>query len=858
MCISYCSAAIEALRKELADLKLQMMRNVKHSDSVPRTPSLHSHNSIPRSPSSHSHSTIKGPPSPTVTTSRLTSREYPSNSSQPKLLGREFSSYPSASNLPLHRIETPSSNHALTNGRRSSQMTTTSLITNSIHANVLSSQNTLTNGGRSSPMSTTTLTTNDINTDTPTHSSKSTTSPTHTYSSRGSSTTAVTKVDLTPKSSPSTSRQPSSVRLSTPALSSYATLKSTPVPTPQHSVTGRTTSEASFHRPNSIASGRYNAGPRVPANGYASSSNASGHHVNQVPRYDSASDQYDNDSVRYHPSSQATSDATAPSTIRRMNARGSVNHYRPPTYEEAKMIPSYSNRATANSSFVVPSAISVPVEPSDTKGCATEIDPGVAGCTSDNGCPYCGDRDAQVSRNESRSSYGSTTHRQVYAPSNNTNHLHKQSQSHHSDEIRGARVDTANSLVQSDHDTGQRPYVGSVSASSVMSFNGAQTPMATSTPSRRNAVLNSRHIHAQAPYYARDKLSERFRTSRDSSEGENTRGAGIPTSSNIPTKSVASNKNTFPRYSSTAASRSPPNEGKRLSEDYTIYSTHSSPVHSCASGYSSGVSSSAQSSPGRGYSNTRRASSPALYTTAHKKSYREQIVKKPSRVRHSDNNIGGYSEDSSSDNGEERYLDRYQDAYTSSEGHGEACATRDNRTPHVHVHVPTSARRVSIRRRKPPPYRDDHYSDTETSPEHLYRGHTKPRVVRVVKTPKLRKKQVVYLASQDPPPEEIYYSESGSGLFTPRQASHGRRVVGVVERRNGRSVSRGEGVRVAELRGSRPRKVYVEQPSEPVKRVYIVEQESESDLEQFEAIEVSRSMGSKVDAHLVTCDLGLK
>jgi hypothetical protein len=117
-------------------------------------------------------------------------------------------------------------------------------------------------------------------------------------------------------------------------------------------------------------------------------------------------------------------------------------------------------------------------------------------------------------------------------------------------------------------------------------------------------------------------------------------------------------------------------------------------------------------------------------------------------------------------------------------------------------------------------------------------------MVKVVNTPKLRKRQVVYVAPENTPPEEIYYSESGSGLFTPRRTSHGRRVVGVVESRSGRSLSRGDrGVRVARVRGSRPRKVYVEQPSEPVKRVYIVERESESesDLERIETIEVSRN-----------------
>ena len=751
---------------------------------------------------------------------------------------------------------TASSHHALTDGGQSSQMTTTT------NMNTASSHHALTDGGRSSQITTTTLTTNNTDTNTPSHSLESTFSPAHTtYSRRGSSTTAVTKVGVTPKSSPgNSSGQLSSVCLSTPALSSYASLKSTPIPTPQHSVTGHTMSVGSFRRPSLITHSVVTHGP---SNGYPSSSNASDQLTSRVPGYDySASDQYENDRMEYYHSSRPTSVATAPSTIRRITTRGSVNQCRPPSYEQARMIPPESNRATANSSFVIPSAISAPpLEPSDTEGRATENVPSVAVC-SDNACRHCGEKTARVSCKETRSSQGSTTQGRVYVPSYNANPSHEQSQqSHHSTESsRGAaQVDTANSLVQSDHEMGHGPYhVRSVGTSNVMSFNGAQTPMATSTPSRRDAVLNARHVHAQKPYYARDKLSERFKDSRDSrelSEGENeVAGVGIPASSKTAagrSRPVASNQNTFPRYSSTPASHSPQNQ-RKSSEDFTAYSTHSSPTRSQAQyycGYSSGVSSSAQSSPGHGYSSTRRASSPALYyTDARRKSYGERIVQEHGngKARHSDNNMGRYPEDSSGDSGEERNHDR--NAYLSSEGHGEAYAVHDDRTPHVHVHVPTSARRVSIRRRQPSShYCDDHYSDSETSPEHHYHGHAKPQVVKVVKTPKLRKRQVVYLASKDMPPEEIYYSKSGSGLFTPQQISHGRRVVGVVESRNGRSLSRDDRrVRVARVRGSKPRKVYMEQPSEPVKRVYIVERESESesDLEQIETIEVSRKFNN--------------
>ena len=775
---------------------------------------------------------------------------------------------------------TASSHHALTDGGRSSQMTTTTNTVSSHHAltdggrssqmttttNTVSSHHALTDGGRSSQITTTTLTTNNIDTNTPSHSSESTTSPAHpTYSRRGSSTTAVTKVGLTPKSSPgNSSGQPSSVCLSTPALSSYASLKSTPIPTPQHSATGYVTSAASFHQPSSIASGRHNVVSCDPSNGYASSSNASDQLISRVPGYDgSASDHYANDRMGYYHSSQPTSVSTAPSTIRRMTTRGGVDQYRPPSYEQARTIPSESNRATANSSFIVPSAIStVPLEPSDTEGRATENGPSLA-VSNDNAYRHCGEKTAQVSYKETRPSQQSLTQRRIYAPSYNTNPNPSQEQSqqsHPSTESRGApRVDMANSLLQSDHEMGHGPgpyHVRSVDASNVMSFNGAQTPMATSTPSRRDAVLNARHVHAQRPYYGRDKLSERFKDSRESSEGENkTAGVRIPASYDTPacrSRPVASNQNTFPRYSSTpTAGRSPQNQ-RKSSEDFTAHSTHSSPIRSQAQyycGYSSGVSSSVQSSPGHGYSSTRRASSPALYyTDARRKSYGERIVQERGngRARHSDNNnMGRYSEGFSGDSDEERNHDR--NVYLSSEGRDEAYAARDDRTPHVHVHVPRNARHVSIRRRRPSShYRDEHYSDSETSPEHQYHGHAKPRVVKVVKTPK---RQVVYLASEDTPPEEIYYSESGSGLFTPRQTPHCRKVVGVVESRNGRSLSRGDrGVRVARVRGSRPRKVYVEQPSDPVKRVYIVERESESesDLEQIETIEVSRKFDNNI------------
>ena len=503
------------------------------------------------------------------------------------------------------------------------------------------------------------------------------------------------------------------------------------------------------------------------------------------------------------------------------------------------MIPSLSNRAT-DSSSLAPSAVSAPIQPHDSEGCPFEINSTVAG---QNARYHRDGRTAQVSCNDIESSDDSVTQGHTYAaPSfNNANPSHEQSQNTGS---RRAQADTA-STMQSDCEMGQGPYSRNRDTSKMMSFNGAQTPMATSTPSRRSAVLNARHIHAQTPYDAREKLNERFKLSRDLPERENSmRMPASSIHSNIPASRTRPNVDVPPtsrRYSSTSAGHSPQNQRKKNGEDLMVYSTHSSPACSHAHGYSSGVSSSVQSSPGRGYFNTRRASSPALYTNAHQKSYRERIVKDHGRVGHSDNR-GGYPEDSSSESGEERYH-HYRDAYLSSEGNGEVCATHDNRTPCVHVHVPVSARRINTRRHKPSHYHHDHYTDPETSPEHHYHGHTKPQVVRVINTPRPRKERVVYLASDDPPPEEIYYSESGSRLFTPHQASHGRRMVGVVGSRNGRSVSRGEGVRVAQLRrGGRPRKVYVEQPSEPVKRVYILEQESGSDLEQFETIEVCKTL----------------
>ena len=621
------------------------------------------------------------------------------------------------------------------------------------------------------------------------------------------------------------------------------------MPTPQHSVTGHTiVSDACFRRPNSTISGRY-VGPCGPSDGYTSSNDASSQLLSQVPGYDSASDHYESDRVRYYPSSQPTSVATVPSTIRRLSTRGSISHYyRPPTYEEASMIPSHSNRVIDNSSLAS-TAISAPIQPCDSEGCASETDSTVVGHNAH--FNNYDRRTAQISREGIQSSDDSVTQGHIYASRYNANSSQEQSQDHLSNTgSRGAQIDTAISLgsVQSDHEVGHRPYVRSVDASKVMSFNGTQTPMATSTPSRRSAVLNARHIHAQTPYDAREKLNERFKISRNLPERENS--IGMPASSlhsNIRASRTRPNVDVPPtvtnsrRYSSISTSRSPRSQMKKCGEDFTVYSTHSSPARSHAHGYSSGVSSSVQSSPGCGYFNTRRASSPALYTNAHKESYGERIVKEHGRARHSDNR-GGYPEDSSSDSGEER--DHDGDAYLSSEAHDEVSATHhhEDRTPHVHV--PTSARHVSIRRHRPSSYHHhDHYSDPETSPEHHYHGQTRPQLVKVIETPKLRKKRVVYLASEDPPPEEIYYTESGSGLFTPRQASYGRRVVGVVGSRNKRSMNRSEGpgVRMAELRGGgRPRKVYVEQPSEPVKRVYIVEQESGSDLEQFDTIEVSK------------------
>ena len=766
------------------------MRNVKRSDSIPKTPSLHSH-------------FTKGPTFSTITTSRLNSHDYLSSSSQPKLPSREFSNGPSASASSLRGSEAPSSHHTLTGGR-SSQMTT--------------------------------------NANTPSQSAKSTISLSHTYFSQGDdSTTAVTNVDLTPRSSPS--RQSSSVRLSTPALSSFISLRSTPIPTPQHSMTGHTMSNAST-RPNSIANGRY-VGQRNPLLnfGYASSY-TSDHPLSQVPGYDHASDHYESDNARYYHSSQSNSVATAPSTIRSLSNRGSVNQYQPPSYEEASMLESLSNVATLNSSLAS-AAITAPIqEPSDTEGCAAEIDPSLAGYN--NMCGNCGER-TQFSHNGTRSSDGSVTQRHnAYLHGSNVNPSHEQSQSHHSVGNRGAEVGTANAIVQSDHEVhiGHGPQLRSKDVSRLTSFDGAQRPMATSTPSRRSAVLNTRH--AQTAEDTRERFDGRFKLPRDLPARENFTGVPAPSSSwndiaasrARPNLDVASSENNSPRYS--VASHYSPQRKKSDGENFAIYSTHSSPARSHTHGYrsGSGVSSSVQSSPGHGYSSARRASTPALYDGTRKKLSGGQIMDgRYDSARHSDYRVG-HPEESSSDS-EGRYHNR--DAYLSSEGgHGEMCTTHDDKTPHVRM--PMSGKHAGIRSHKPS-HPHDYYSDPETSPEHHYQrmhGHTKPRLVKVIETPKQRKKRVVYLASERSSPEEIYYPESG--LFTtPRQPSRRRRVVSVVGSRNRGSMSRGEeGVRVARIReGVRPRKVYVEQPSEPVEKVYIVERESGSDLDQLETIEVS-------------------
>ena len=447
----------------------------------------------------------------------------------------------------------------------------------------------------------------------------------------------------------------------------------------------------------------------------------------------------------------------------------------------------------------------------------------------------------QVSHDETKSSDGSVTRKHfVYVHSCNASPSHEHGASHHGH--RGAQVhieeESPDSLpnrpMHSDHEVGHKHQLRDRDFLRVMSFDGAQRPMATSTPSRRNTAMSSRHTQTRTPHKTRDGT---FKLSSNLTRRETVMGSSAPslckdadananrTKSNFGVGSAEYNPT---RHSSSISSQSP---RKRGAEGYTA-ATHSSPAHSYTPVSSSGMTSSVHSSPAHGHSNVRRSRSPGVSASIHKRSYGRSAVDHHASRRQSSNRVRHPTD--SSTGSEERY--HHRTTHRPSNGVGRSATVHD-RTPRAYDVATSSAKHTGTRR-----YKSSHarhpYSEPDTSPEHNdVRVHMKPQVVKVIETPKL-KKRVVYLASSTSSPEEVYYSEPG--LFTPRSTSQRRRVVGTAGS-SSRSTSRGN--KGAGVRGARPRKVYVE-PTDSVERVYIVQHGSDgsrSDQDQYETLEVNEN-----------------
>ena len=395
---------------------------------------------------------------------------------------------------------------------------------------------------------------------------------------------------------------------------------------------------------------------------------------------------------------------------------------------------------------------------------------------------------------------------------------------------------------------------GDFSAKSTsINVNRAQRPVATSTPSRRRAELNSRRMQTQTPYrevaQGRETLMEESVT-LPQGMGKTEHFAAPSLRNNVKAKqsvSKASNESSpvRVRHSSDFPSCFPK---RRRNDEMYATSTHSSPACSRVRGSDSDTYSSAHSSSALRYSEVRRASSPVLSTNIHSsvRSRREPTI----NYRHTTDRerlayLTPLPSDSSTDS-----ESSYHERGTPSRRTG---SLDDVITPHAHIH--TSSKRASNRVGKP--LREHvHYSKPDSGLEHLHiyvhgHGDAKPQVVKVVEAPKIKKKRVVYLTSRTPSPREEVQFSVEPGRFTPRASSQRKRVAGIAEGIGGTSAARRRsidrsyvsGVSRVSGHGRRKKRVYLEPTSSsPEKKVYLVEQSSDgtdSDPEQFGILEVS-------------------
>ena len=376
-------------------------------------------------------------------------------------------------------------------------------------------------------------------------------------------------------------------------------------------------------------------------------------------------------------------------------------------------------------------------------------------------------------------------------------------------------------------------------SSKPMTLDGGQTP-GTFTPSRRNKVLNSRHIQARQSREeaaAREKLDRKFKFSRSSSNREFSITPAIHNGSSAEETIVDDG-------SSPATSHSPPRRRKRSARISTT-TVLSSPTRSHRHG--SDTSLGVHSSPIHRhlYSNTRRASSPGLFPNIHsrkkKRSYGQPTVD------HRDAEHLAYPVHCPTESSADSEEDCHDNAAPGRNAEC-TCTACDDRT--LLARIPSSAKRgTNIGHMPSQRLYHNHDSDPDTSPEHCsvdMQGcrHAKQRLLKVIETPKLtRKRRVVYLTSSSTPSsEEVYYSEPGQ-FVTPRSSNQRKRVFGVARGTSGsrQSVSRDKRSRMVRVRDAKQGKVYIE-PATSTKRVYVMEQsgsDSETDLEQFDVLEVS-------------------
>ena len=725
--------------------------------------------------------------------------------------------------------------------------------------------------------------------DTPSHvHSLKSSSPSHSYTTpqTPSSVTLITaasakKTATTDFNSPISSpiRNPSSLKLSNPAL--LSSINSTPVPTPQHSTTSLAKSNA---RTNSDGlESHFSSDPSsniVCVSGFTSDDHfqSETYNIKSPEHYLGKEDGGDSTGHCYYPTQSNSLRSVPPSRISSFNDRSSLNQYRVPSYHSEQARSGVYVRRESDGSLSQHSSGHKP-DMQDVRRSSSDVvrpdsapnkslngaslEQRVADCSHDNQslidqfCPNCRERAKKTSRylNERRFSDCFVTDRHTASPyscgstcgsSCEEKGNHKCVQNGRKNlrgEVERNEVEEslAGQCTQTDPDVhgGQRRKFGSSDFSQSISFSKTQRPMATSTPSR-NTVINSRLTQTRSPANGGDKSKGKVvNLARNVSKRGSFNTPCLPTSDDGTDTfvGVASNKFNSLRQTPSVGSHSP--KRKRSTEMHAA-STQSSPTHSHVYGFNTDTFSSAHSSPALRHSDVRRASSPGSSASSHKmKAYRRVAVDDNRESQRTAYNVR-LPTDTSSDSEES-----YHEVATHWTPSRPTSAAHDNvvhSTPCAHR--PTSAKRNSIRQYEPSRehmhVHSDHYIEQDNNmPEHLHvyvhgDGRVKTPVVKVIETPKVKKKKrVVYLASSPTPsPDEVYYTRGGS-RFTPKLTSRRKRVVDIAQgaETGGRSAGR----------GARKKRVYLE-PTRPKKRVYVVEQSSGgsgSDAEHLNTLEVS-------------------